>query len=48
MGMGMGNENKLKKEKKTRGKGKKGNPKIGKKNMLVNFKKTFKLKFKVC
>ena len=48
MGMGMGNENKLKKEKKMI-KGEKGSPKIGKKNGLVNqFKKTFKLEFKVC
>ena len=47
MGMGMGNENKLKKEKKMI-KGEKGSPTIGKKNLLVNVKKTFKLEFKVC
>ena len=46
--MRTGNENKLKKEKKMI-KGKKGSPKIGKKNGLVNqFKKTFKLECKVC
>ena len=46
--MGMGNENKLKKRKEN-DKGGKGSPKIGKKNGLVNqFKKTFKLEFKVC
>ena len=47
----MGNENKLKKEKKmiTGGGGGEGSPKIGKKDGLVNqFKKTFKLEFKVC
>ena len=44
----MGNENKLKKEKKMI-KGRNGSPIIGKKNRLVNqFKKTFKLEFKVC
>ena len=47
MGMGIGNENKLKKEKKMI-KGGKGSPKIGKKNGLVNFKKTLELEFKVC
>ena len=45
--MGIGNENKLKKEKKMI-KGGKGSQKIGKKNVSVNFKKTFKLEFKVC
>ena len=44
----MGNENTLKKKKKENDKGGKGSPKVGKKNLLVNFKKTFKLEFKVC
>ena len=44
----MGNENTLKKKEKKMIKGGKGSPKVGKKNLLVNFKKTFKLEFKVC
>ena len=38
--MGMGSENTLKKEKKTI-KGEKKVQKVGKKNLVVNFKKTF-------
>ena len=45
--MGMGNENTLKKRKEN-DIGGKGSPKIGKKNGLVHFKKTFQLEFKVC
>ena len=43
----MGIENTLKKRKEN-DKGGKGSPKVGKKNLLVNFKKTLKLEFKVC